>query len=165
VSTYRFRFSEEYLLELHLRYRRQLWWRKPFYAAKWLLAIPLVALGVFLIVKGWALGGGIIGAIVGAMFLGWPIDAWFIRRRFRKSPYHDEELTYELLDTGIHVTGKLQDVRLAWEVFTKARTFKDGVLVFQGPHVITWLPDSAIAAGSSTDEARELIRHHVKDYR
>ena len=165
MSTYQFRFSEEHLLESHRRYRKQLWWRRPFHVAKGLLAIPIVALGAFCIAMGWILGSAIFGAVLGIMYLSWPIDAWIIRRRFRKSPYHNEDLTYELADSGVHVVGKQQDVRFTWELFTKSLRFRDGLLLFQGPHLFTWLPDAAIAADSSVDEAREMVRRHVKDSR
>jgi hypothetical protein len=165
ASTYLFRFSEDHLVESHLRYRKQLWWRRPFYAMKGLIAIPLLALAILCVVNGWVLGAAIFGGIIGIMFLAWPVDAWVIRRRFRKSPFHNEEISYQLADSGVHVIGKQQDVRLAWSVFTKCRRFRDGLLLFQGPHLFTWLPDVAVASGSTVSETAELVRTYVKDYR
>ena len=164
-ATYQFQFSEAHLLESFLRYRRQLWWRRPFYAAKGLLAIVVLALAAISVVYGFVLGAGIFGGVFGIMLLAWPIDAWVLRRRFRRSPYHNDQITCRLSDTGVHVSGQNHDARLEWKVFTKARRFRDGLLLFQGPHFFTWLPDSSVANGSSVSTINEFVRSHVNDYR
>jgi hypothetical protein len=164
-ATYQFTFSEQHLLESFLRYRRTLWWRRPFYAAKGMLAVIILLLGLLSVAYGFIFGAGVFGAVLGVMFLAWPIDAFLLRRRFRKSPFHNGEYTYHLYDEGVHVVGRSEDIRLDWSLFTSARRFTDGLLLFQGPHLFTWLPDAFITSSSTTDESRELVRSRVMDYR
>ena len=164
-ATYQFTFSEAHLLESFLRYRRQLWWRRPFYAAKGVLAMIILLLAILSVAYGFVLGAGVFGAVLGIIFLAWPIDAYIIRRRFRKSPFHNAEYIYRLAEDGVHIVSRAEDLRLNWSLFTKVRRFPDGLLMFQGPHLFTWLPDSFITGGSAVDEARELVRTQVKDYR
>ena len=163
-AVYQFQFSESHLLESFLRYRKTLWWRRPFHAAKGVLAIVVAALGVLCVWVGFVLGAGIFGAVLGIMYLAWPIDSWVLRRRFRRSPYHNDQITYRVSAEGMHVSGRDHEMRMDWNVFTKARRFRDGLLLFQGPHLFTWLPDSSIAAGASSAAVNELIRNRVKDY-
>ncbi len=165
MAQYRFTFSEEFLIEANLRYRRQLPWRRPFYGIKGVLAFILLALGVFVAVaaKWWLLVP--FAAFAGALFLGWPIDAWFLRRRFRKSPYHNDEISLTISDEGIHGAGRSSETRLNWSLITKARRFSDGLLLFQGPQVFHWLPNSAAADPDDVADLERLVRARVQDVR
>ena len=162
---YRFKFTDEFLLTASLRYRRQLWWRRPFHALKGTLAIVILGLGVLCAAFGsrWTLVA--FAAFAGALTLGWPIDAWVIRRRFRKSPYRNDDIVFSLSEDGAHITGRDSEVRMGWSSFTKVRRFKDGVLLFQGPQFFNWLPDSAAVAPDGPEEAVRVARAHVRDYR
>jgi hypothetical protein len=166
---YRFRFSEDHLLTSFLRYRQQVWWRRAFLGLKWVLIVPFAAVLGLAIYSGAkalaAIFGGVFGAILGALLLGWRIDAWLIRKRFRKSPFHDDEITFSISGDGSHVVGRDSDVRLGWSKFTRARRFPDGLLLFQGPGVFNWLPDAAAVEVGVVKEAEDLVRTHVEDYR
>jgi hypothetical protein len=162
---YRFRFSEDHLLTSFLRYRQQLWWRRPFLTFKWFLAVPFGVGLAFAVYKGVPELSAIFGAILGLMFLGWPIDSWILRRRFRKSPFHDDEIAFTLSEDGSYVVGRNSEVRIGWPTFTKARRYKDGLLLFQGPGVFNWLPDAAAVDAGTVGGATDLVRHHVNDYR
>jgi len=168
-AQYRFRFSEDHLLTSFLRYRQQLWWRRSFLGLKWVLAVPFAAALSFAVYGGAkvlaAVFGGIFGAILGALLLGWRIDAWLIRRRFRRSPFHNDEITFSISGSGSHVVGRDSDVRIGWSTFTRARRFPDGLLLFQGPGVFNWLPDAAAVELAGVKEAENLVRTYVADYR
>lgn len=164
-TEYRFRFSEDHLLTSLLRYRQQIWWRRPFYGLKWVLAVLSALLLILCAVNGLVIPAGIFGAVLGALLLGWPIDAWITRRRFRKSPFHDDDITLSLSEEGSHVVGRNHEVRVGWDTYTKARRFKDGLLLFQGPHLFNWLPDAAALDPSGIAKAQELARSHIRDYR
>ena len=165
MAQYRFTFSEEFLLTANLRYRRQLAWRKPFYGLKGILALTLLGLGALLavIANTWLLVP--FAAIAGSLTLGWPIDAWILKRRFRKSPYYNDEISLSLSEEGLYGVGRISETRLGWPIFTKARRFTDGLLLFHGPQMFNWLPDTAAADAASVAEAEELIRMHVRDFR
>jgi CHASE2 domain-containing sensor protein len=80
IAEYRFVFSEEHLVTSLLRYRQQIWWRKPFYALKWVLALSFLLLFAWSLYQGLLLAAGIFAAIFGALFIGRPVDAWIARK-------------------------------------------------------------------------------------
>jgi hypothetical protein len=164
-AEYRFRFSEDHLLTSLLRFRQQVWWRKPFIGLKWILGLTFAIPLVIFVYKGIPALAGIFGAIVGALLLGWPIDAWIVRRRFRKSPFHDDEIVFSISERGSHVVGRNSETLVGWANFTKARRFKDGLLLFQGPNVVNWLPDVAASDAGAVKNAQEMARLHIPDYR
>jgi hypothetical protein len=164
-AQYRFTFSEEFLLTANLRYRRQLWWQRPFYGFKWLLVLILIGLGVICAVFGTVSLFIPFGAIAGGLFLGWPLDSWLLRRGFRKSPFHNDEITITLTDDGVHAVGKSSETRVGWASFTKARRFKDGLLLFQGPQLFNWLPDAAACEKSTRAEAERMVQLRIADVR
>ena len=71
-----------------------------------------------------------------------------------------------LSDDGMSSSGKRGEGRLDWSGFSRARRFADGLLLFQGPHLFHWFPDSACThAGTAVREVGDLVRRHVSDYR
>jgi hypothetical protein len=162
---YRFRFSEDHLLTSILRYRQQVWWRRPFYGLKWVLAVLLGVLVAICVANGLPIPAGIFGGFLGILLIGWPIDSWIARRRFRKSPYHNDELTFYLSKDGVHIVGRDHEVRIGWSTYTKARRFKDGLLLFQGPQMFNWLPDTAAVDPTGVAMANDLVHSHIGDYR
>jgi hypothetical protein len=168
-ADYRFRLTEEHLLTSVLRYRQQIWWWRQLLRLKWPLGIVLGVLAAFFVCKGIRIAavslGGLFGAIAGALLLGWRIDAWLIRRQLRRLPYYNDEILFCLSESGAHGLGLNSEVRLGWAAFTKACRFEDGVLLFQGPGLWNWLPDSAAASAAAVATAQELARAHIRDYR
>jgi hypothetical protein len=164
-SHFHFRFSEEHLITSLLRHRQQVWWRIPFIGLKWFLAAVLGACLVLVVYLGYGTMAGVIGGILGVLLLGWPIDVWNMRRGFRKSPYHNDEITFSLSESGSQVVGRDSEVRIGWASYTKARRFGDGLLLFQGPGFVNWLPDSAAVDKSAIANAQELARLNIRDYR
>lgn len=165
MAHYRFIFSEEFLIEATRRYRRQLAWRRIFYGLKSVLAFLLLAFGTLLVVMAkWSLfvPFAIFAAV---LFVGWPIDVWFMRRRFRNSPFHNDEIAITFSDEGLHVTGRSSDTRSSWSLVTKVRRFHDGFLLFQGPYVFHWLPDTAATDPTDVSGLEKLVRAHVQDVR
>lgn len=162
---YRVRYTEEYLLEALSHHRRQLWWRGSFYALKGFLAALIALLTVGAFVYRLFVPAIVLSAVLGALLLGPPIDAWFAKRRLRKSPFYNNDLTFRISADELHVTGKNEDSRLKWSAFSKARRFSDGLLLFQGPHFFNWLPDRAAVDAASITSAQELARAQIKDYR
>ena len=162
---YRYTFTDDYLVAATLRYRQQLPWSRPFYAFKGLLSFIFLVLGAIVAyaAEPWLLIP--FGAVAGALFLGWPIDSWILKRRFRESPYRNDEIMLTLSEEGIQGAGKTSETRYGWPVITKARFYPDGLLIFQGPHLFHWLPDSAAVDSSTRSEAMRLIRAHVSDVR
>lgn len=161
---YRFTFSEEFLLTANLRYRQQIPWCNLFYKARRFLAFIFLALSVFfaVIAKFRLLVPFVI--IAGLLFFGQQIDAWFLRSQFRKSPYYNDEVTLTFSDEGLYTTGCVSETRIGWKLFTKARRFPDGLLIFQGSQMFNWLPHTVAVDALALAEVEQLIRSHVKDF-
>jgi YcxB-like protein len=160
---YRIHFSEEHLLTSVKRYGQLIWWRRPFFRGfTLLLAALLLALSVIYQVR---LAAVFFGAALVTLPLTRPLDAWLLRRRFRHSPYHNDDVVFQLSEIGAHAVGRNNEVRLSWGAFTKARRFKDGLLLFQGSHMFNWLPDSAALDVDAIKHAQELVRARIADYR
>jgi hypothetical protein len=161
---YRFRFSEEFLLTSLARYRKQLGWYGWFRSLKVVagLLIAILAAGAFY-ADALTIGAVLVAFMV-LLFAAPTIDAWIIRRRFRKSPFYDDDIVSRLTDQGLEVSGRDSEVRIGWPIYTKCRRFADGLLLFQGPHLFNWLPNDATDR-ASIPEAERLAKEHVSDYR
>lgn len=164
-ATSKFRFSEDHLLTSMRKYREQTWWRRPFIKYRWPIVVASSIGLAYFVHFGSVYSAGISGGIVGALLLGWPIDSWIIRRRFRKSPYYNDDLSIRLAESGFHAIGQNTRMDIGWSTYTKARRFKDGLLLLQGPYVFNWLPDEAATEPSMVDRAEKLAREHVADFR
>ena len=163
-AIYKFQYTEKHLLTSMMRYREQIWWRRPFTKYRWQIAgIALVTL--FLGVQFSQLLAVISAVVFGAILVGWPIDSFVLRRRFKKSPYYNDQLIITISDQGLEAIGKSSSVRMEWNIFTKARRFNDGMLLFQGPHVFNWLPNVAAVEPTTVQAANELIKANVTEYR
>jgi hypothetical protein len=164
-SEYHFRFSEDFLLEASSRYRKQLWWFNPFRVVRWASVIPLMFLTAWCFFYGLSVPAIILSVVIFVFFLGPAIDPWLVRRRFRKSPYHDDDILLTISDEGVTVIGRTSESRLKWASFTKARRFSDGLLLFQGPHLFNWLPDRAATDPAAISDAKGLARTRIADFR
>jgi hypothetical protein len=111
----------------------------------------------------WPLGL-FFAALVLLMFNGHLLDFWMVKRRFRKSPYWKDSIISKLTAEGLHTVGRNTESKLGWAVITKACSFGDGLLLFQGPGVFNWLPDDALVDGNRA-EVEDLVQSHVKDHR
>jgi hypothetical protein len=165
TAHYQYTLSEDFVADSNLRYLRQHAWRKHFLGIKGVLALILLVLGavVAAVAKSWLLIP--LATIAGTVFPGFAIDAWIEQRQFRKSPHYNDEISITLSDEGLNVTGRTSETRFAWSTFTKARRFSDGLLLFQGPQLMNWLPDSGAADSASVGEAEHLVRSNVQDFR
>ena len=164
-AIYKFRVSEDYLLSAMRKYREQNWWYRPFTKYRWIIAAISVTGIICCIYYGSILGAGVFGGVLGATILDWPIAAWSIRMRLRKSPFHDDEVSVTLTSEGLRTIGKASLSEAQWSTFTKVRRFPDGLLLFRGPHLFNWLPDEAAKEQSMVRIAEELAKTHVQDFR
>lgn len=161
---YRFQFSEDHLLTAFLRCQQQARWWRPLFWIRLGLGAVVGLFVVFLLGRGRFVPAAIFGSIAAALCFFGRLNAWLLRRRFRRSPYHDDPITFSLSEGGAHAVGRDSDIRIGWATFTRARRFEDGLLLFQGPGVCNWLPDSAADAATVT-AAQALVRAHIRDYR
>lgn len=157
-------YSAGYLIESLKRYRLTRWWRQGWRGLEFLLAMALVGCGVFFIRAHFLVPSLIIGGLLGALLLGPPIDNWLIQKNFKKSPYRNDRVHVCLSEKGVIGNGAKSQTRLDWAAFTAARRFADGVLLFQGPNLFSWLPFEQMVSGGIS-ELDELVRANIGDFR
>lgn len=163
VAQYRFKFSDEFRTAASRRYQRA---RGAIFAERsWAIAIIFLAVGAagVLADESWLMVPCVIGA--GLIVLAWSLRGPAARRRFRSSPYRNDDVMFLLSEEGVHITGRHSEMRLGWPLLTKAVRFGDGLLLFQGPNVFNWLPDYAATTPAAVPEALRLARAHITDYR
>src|SRR5262249_28645996 len=84
-----------------------------------------------------------------------PLGGAVTRRRIRKIPTLNDDWVMRLSDDGMSWSGKRGEGRVDWSGFSRARRFADGLLLFQGPHLFYWFPDSACTpAGTAVRRRR-----------
>jgi hypothetical protein len=165
---YRFQFSVHHFWTGLQRYKREIWWMRPFFQNRWLWGLSCVPALSILANK--APGVAVIlGCLimVGVLLAGWPrsLSIWMLEKKFRKSPFYNDEITFSLSESGAHVRGRGSESRTGWAIFTKARRFDDGLMLFQGPNIFLWLPDTAAATAEDIAAAQNLARSQIQDYR
>lgn len=156
-----FQFTEAFLIETMRRFRRQSQFRS--------LRLGLRAVGVPFMLFTAAVafrhgdvapaalmtGGGIL-----AVFLT-QLEDWRLRRAFRKSPYHNQPIVTQVSEEGILTTSPKSQAKLTWAAYTRAVRFPDGVLLFQGPRMINWLPFSALRDAATAEPLVRLIASKI----
>jgi hypothetical protein len=169
VVEYRVRADEDYYVTAHARYRRQLWWRSWVRPAGVLVWITLVALIYFPngAPADWPPIGFYLFVLlaVAALIFSAPLTRAVSRRRIRKILTLNDDLVFRLSDDGMSSSGKRGEGRLDWSGFSSARRFADGLLLFRGPHLFHWFPDSALTQPALPSDVSDLVRRHVSDYR
>ena len=86
-----------------------------------------------------------------------------MRRRFRRFWQYNQQIIIELREDEVRSTTDKVKTQVLWTIFTKARRFDDGFLLFQGPSNQYWVPINAIVTGSEED-AHQLIGAYITDY-
>ena len=175
VVEYRVRADEDYYVTAYERYRRQLWWYRWlraavvlgwFALATWFALVTLISFS-----KGaptdWLSIGLFVFVLFGvaALIFCAPLSRVFLRRRIRKIPTLNDDCVIRLSDDGMSSSSKRGEGRLDWSGFSGAQRFADGLLLFRGPHMFHWLPDSACTQPALPSEVGDLVRRHVPDYR
>lgn len=89
---------------------------------------------------------------------------WSLRKGIRKSPFYNSRIEIELDHTGLESKGQADPDITAWSAFLAACRFDDGFLLKKPGNEFIWLPFAAITGGSP-DEAEQLVRDNIADYR
>ena len=173
VVEYRIRADENYYVTAYARYRRQLWWYRWHRLARvpaWIAVVALVYLALIYSSKGARADGPPIGLFLSlllgaALIFSAPLTRAVSRRRIRKIPTLNDDWVFRLSDDGMSSSGKRGEGWLDWSGFSSARRFADGLLLFRGPHLFHWFPDSALTQPVLPSDVGDLVRRHVSDYR
>lgn len=89
------------------------------------------------------------------------IGQYVIKRNLRKSPHANEENIIYFSEDGFHSKSDNADTKLKWSTFTKFKRFDDGFLLFQGPKVFNWLPDTSLSDPTQLSVMETLLKKYV----
>jgi len=163
--SYRFQADEAFYVTSHERYLRQ---RLFFRCVQVVIKFGFVALVLVAIAtayqQAWLLMFASMTFVIAILFQH-RIDRFIVKWKIRKSPYLNMDCLWEFSDSEINTSGTIITSKIAWEYFTHAVRFADGILLFSGHGMFFWLPNSALVEGSTPEQAESLIREHVPGYR
>ena len=164
MPTFEFTFSESFLVEMFRQYRRSRKLARYVTLFKVVLGLCLVGVIAVCLFARTFPGACVISLFLALLVFSPRIDEWLVTKRFRKSPYHNERVRIQLSPDGLLVQCTKSTSQLGWTVFTGARRFEEGFLLFQGPGAFNWLPVNSMTEGT-LEQAEELIRANVSDYK
>ena len=162
--SYNLKFDDRILTEMTMRYRRQHGSRRLILAVKVFAGLLLMAFAVLLIVNKSYAAAAFFVLLIFMLACGHHFDLWWMRRRFQKSPYANEDLRVDISDEGFQVKSPKQDTKLTWAVFTKVVHFQDGFLLFQGPHSFSWIPIRFLKEASQLELLERLLKAKVSKH-
>ena len=159
-AEYRYTYTADLMIEGLQRYRQRhhqrLW-------MPWLRGVSFVGLVALIAVSmyGRALFPGLVFTLFLLLLLAGPrLDYYLMRRRHRKSPFFNSDVTVQLSDDGCVVADANSRSNLSWPLFTGGHRFQDGFLVLHGPQQFQWWPDNCLSVGS-VSEIDTLLRSKV----
>jgi hypothetical protein len=168
VVEYRIHTDEDYYVTAYERYRRQLWWYRwlrPVGVLVWIALAAFIYFSKGDLADGLSIGLCLLLLLAGALIFSAALDAAVSRRRIRKIPTLNDDFIIRLSDDGMSSSNPRGEGRLDWSGFSTARRVADGLMLFQGPHLFHWFPDSACTQPALLSKLGDLVRHHVPDYR
>lgn len=157
---YEFTFTEAHFLESLRTHRNGTKSRHLRRVLKVICALGLVMLLLVAIAAGIFLLGAAAVIFLVCLVLGPALDARVMARRFRKSPFHDQQCRIELGAERFIACDPKSRVELSWDAFTTARRHENGFVLHTGPQLFYWLPDRALTEGS-IDDARQIIGNSI----
>jgi len=159
-AEYRYKYTADLMIEGLQRYRQQhhqrLW-------MPWLRGVSFIGLAALIAVS--AYGRALLPGLIFLLFLlflvaGPRLDYYLMRRRHRKSPFFNSDVTVQLSADGCVIADANSRSNLYWPLFTGGHRFKDGFLVLHGAQQFQWWPDECLTVGLVRDVAT-LLRSRV----
>jgi len=74
----------------------------------------------------------------------------------RTGRWRQVKMRIELTNSDMKLVSRDFESVLRWSVFSDAKGFSDGMLLYQAPRDYTWLPDSSLTDGTRLD-ARAIV--------
>ena len=162
---YRLTTDEAYYDVAYDRFRRQHPFRRYADIIKWIgLAVFGACLIAVTIRRVW-LPVATLGTFVALIWFSPQIERFLRMRQLRRSPYLNQYAVLTFSDDGMEAQSTLSNSTGSWGNFTRATRFPDGWLLFMGPQLFRWMPDSALVSGATPLDVESLIRNHVDDVR
>ena len=121
----------------------------------------LLAVGVF---ADSAIMTGIFAFFIALLIAGPAFDTWLAKRRFRKSPFYNSNVTVRLSGSGYFGEDANSRTELSWAAFTDGSRFPDGFLLFTGPQQFHWFPDRALVVGGIA-EIESVLKQKIPKFK
>jgi FlaA1/EpsC-like NDP-sugar epimerase len=163
MAKYEFLFDAAFLLQAARKNWKQARTRYVLPVFKLIVGLILLASVVLTVAEQEYAATVFFAVLLAALSVSRWLDRWLIKRRFRKSPYRNDEVVITLTDEGVHTVDSKSETKWAWSACTKALRCPDGFLLYQGPGVFNWLPDTALIEGAIA-EVESLLEANVDDY-
>jgi hypothetical protein len=164
MAEYRLRYTEAFLIESFERYMKQrkehYWLYMPIKVIGFLSVAALLILCIYL---GLSIPSIIFAALLALLVIGHRLDHWFMKRRFRRSPFYNNDVLVAVYPDGYTSQSANCTIELSWSTFTKARRFADGFLLFNGPQQCHWWPDAALSRGNM-HAVESIVKAEVADF-
>jgi len=133
----------------------------------WIACVLLALLfSIQVAARSWGLAafsGSMLLIALSLPFLGRMLERKQARRAVLGKSEADLTATIELDQAGLRGRDAQAEVSFGWPYFTKARSFEDGVLLYDADQHMRWLPHAALEAGTS-EQIESLMREKVADF-
>ncbi len=157
IVTARILFTPEHIIETLERYYQQLSWIRLCRKLIFVASIVFLLFAVLTLFKQSYIVATVMFIFAVCLSFTHKIDEYLARRNFRRSPYYNTQQTIKLSVEGYQAVSELGDVFLKWSAFTSAVIHQDGVLIYQGPKMVHWIPDSALENAADRLAIRQLL--------
>lgn len=155
-------FTPDHMIETLSRYRSQYLGRQVGVAIRYTCASILMAaaLFAFLYLQNYR-AGALMLAFACFLFVSHMIDNFLARRRLHKSPHCNSHATIMISESGLRFDSDIEESNLKWTAFSRAVVFGDGVLLFQGPAMLHWIPDRFLDREDDKKTVRALAKANL----
>ena len=164
MTAFEYILTEAFYLEAGRKARRCARGIKYVFALKVCLGVILVGLVAFCLSFRAYGSAATLGVFLVLLIVGRRLDERVNQWRLRKSPFFNESIRIELYEDEVRLITSKSKSQAIWSVFTKARRFKDGFMLFQGGRASSWLPINTMVEGTD-EETEQLLRSRIPDYK
>jgi hypothetical protein len=158
----------EYTPELELEQRERLFQCKlNMDKRRWLTGAELGAAVAVIVNLGWPdkMLFCLVLVGVGALWLAVPwIGFKFSRTRVGGKAARGVRVELIFAEEEVRSRAKDVETRFAWETFSKVVRFADGVLLFQNPNWVSWVPFNCLEGVRERERLEVLLRRKISRY-
>jgi len=91
------------------------------------------------------------------------LKIWFAKRKIRRMPNLGEKVTWTFDENQMTGTGDGSSFSHSWDTIHSATLGREGLLIYPKKGIFYWIPSLAFSKPEEFEQARALIRAHVKE--
>jgi hypothetical protein len=132
----------------------------------WVVAAVFLVAGLAVAMWGardvrWVALGGVIGGVLGGLFVPKVVNPWLLRRHYRRYKAAHDEQRVSLSDDGLQFATVDAAGRVPWAKILKWRFNADYVLVYPMPRLYYIIPTSLAEQGFDIEQLKAELTRHV----